>query len=382
MCADHGWTIDWARAVAKPLPKDTPPPADPSHPVEHGLIADAEGFLKKIVAHLEDGAIEVAEAALKALITHDPDLLSPGFAFTETMSGHVSLYDVTHPGPKAQRVSDDYSVATAWGRAKGTSMRFRLTISTDSINHMTTDAQHPGTITGTVTCDALGAEPMPVRNGTFSLLAVDETTAERWIMRYDMVLDRPAGPCRFRGYKILKERPGSDVWTDVTTLFVTVHDGDDGTGPLLAQGILTLGLDDLMWQGSSVTLTPPGNLLDDIVRRFPHAGTALSIVYLGQVRRLLRADAVSRLWWRSRRSRKLPGQRRRRADASAPRAALARAPADNARRRQRLPQPADPLPRRHQGAGDHRAGLFDPRQLVRAGHDRNQLCRGARRGRV
>ena len=282
MCADRGWTIDWARAVAKPLPKDTPPPADPSDPVEHGLIADAEGFLKKIVGHLEDGAIEVAEAALKALIAHDPDLLSPGFAFTETMSGHVSLYDVTHPGPKAQRVSDDYSVATAWGRAKGTSMRFRLTIATDSLNHMTTDAKHPGTITGTVTCDALGAEPMPVRNGSFSLLAVDETTAERWIMRYDMVLDRPAGPCRFRGYKILKERPGSDVWTDVTTLFVTVHDGDDGTGPLLAQGILTLGLDDLMWQSSSVTLTPPGNLLDDIIRRFPHAGTALSIVYLGK----------------------------------------------------------------------------------------------------
>lgn len=283
MCADQGWTIDWTRAAARPFPKGAlEPPADPSHPVEHGLIADAGAFFKKIVAHLEDGAIELAETALKALIQHDPELLSPGFGFTETMNGYVSLFDVTHPGPKAQRISDDYSVATAWGHAKGTSMSFRLTITTDSLNHMATDPQHPGAIAGTVTCDALSPEPMQVQSGSFSLLAVDETMAERWVMKYDMLLDRPQGPCRFKGFKILKDRPTSDVWTDVTTLFVTVHDGADARGSLLAQGKLTLGLEDLIWQGSSVALTPKNNLLDDIIRRFPHAGTALSIVYLGK----------------------------------------------------------------------------------------------------
>jgi hypothetical protein len=56
-------------------------------------------------------------------------------------------------------------------------------------------------------------------------------------------------------------------WTDTTTLFVRVHDVESAERPLVAQGILTLDLEDLLWQASTIRLEPPANLLGVLEQR-------------------------------------------------------------------------------------------------------------------
>ncbi|OYQ33875.1 hypothetical protein CHU93_02850 [Sandarakinorhabdus cyanobacteriorum] len=280
IAADHGWTIDWSRQPARrlPPPPPAPPSPDPAEPAGNGVL----DWLRHLGKALEDGAIDAAKTILKDVIKDHPDLLSPSFQFTETMSGWVSRHDVRHPGPADQRISDDYAVAAAWGQSRGHGMAFRLTIEAESLYQLATDPMHPGTISGEVSCPELAAEPMPVRHGTFNLLFADPDHPEQWLMTYDMVLARPEGPCRFRGFKTLRQRAGSDAWTDVTTLFITVHDGEDGSGKLLSQGILKLDIEDLMWQASSAKLLPK-NLISDVVDEVEAARSAIDLYYLAKL---------------------------------------------------------------------------------------------------
>ncbi|MDQ6685122.1 MAG: alpha/beta fold hydrolase, partial [Pseudomonadota bacterium] len=145
-----------------------------------------------------------------------------------------------------------------------------------------TDPKHPASITGSVSCAALSAEPMPVLSGSFHLLPVDEDRAETWTMTYDMVLQRSAGNIRFAGHKVLHQRPGSSPWTDTTTLFVQLFEGTGGDERLLAQGMLTLGLEDLLWQASTIKLGPPPGLPGRLEEHFPKARDAVADVYLGR----------------------------------------------------------------------------------------------------
>ena len=102
-------------------------------------------------------------------------------------------------------------------------------------------------------------------------------------MGYEMVLLRENGTrLRFKGHKVLRQRPGSSPWTDTTTLFVRVHDAESAQGPLVAQGILTLDLEDLLRQAFSIRLEPPTNLLGALEQQVPAARDAINAVYLAK----------------------------------------------------------------------------------------------------
>jgi cholesterol oxidase len=49
----------------------------------------------------------------------------------------------------------------------------------------------------------------------------------------------------FDGEKIIRDDPGTDLWTDTTTLFTTVYAGPDRHAPVLGKGILKVHLLDL-----------------------------------------------------------------------------------------------------------------------------------------
>ena len=310
LALERGWNIDWT--INPPGELTAPPPASPRSTapagrdaaivkhrslleriesslgdvfskVGHAVAGELSDTFGSLVHHLEDGAIDLAKDAISKVIHLHPDLLSPKFSFTETMHGHVSLQPVASPAPSGQRISDDFEVATAWGRALGTEMHFELTIASDDMNHVISDPTHPAAITGSLTCPGLQAAPMVVRTGEFHLLPVDESKVETWLMTYDMVLGRTSGgPVKFHGYKVLHQRTTSNVWADVTTLFVTVHEGEDGQGPMLAQGTLTLNLEDLMWQGSTVQAPVQDDWAGHLVDRFPMARNAIAKVYLAK----------------------------------------------------------------------------------------------------
>ncbi|OUM02561.1 alpha/beta fold hydrolase [Variovorax sp. JS1663] len=292
LCDARGWAIDFGMQPRQALPAggaSSPAPA----PATGGLLErlereissiahDAEALLQSASSHLEAGAIELAKHAIKKLIENDPALLSPSFQFTETMHGWISTEAVVPRAGAAHRIADDYEVAAAWGRVHGQAMRFELTIHTPDLYQMVSDPTHAASIAGTVTCPALWPQPMPVVSGVFHLLPADAQQVETWTMTYEMMLQRGSGRLRFKGHKVLHQRAGSSPWTDTTTLFVRVHDMDGAERPVVAQGILTLDLEDLMWQASSIRLEPPANLLGAVEQQVPAARDAINAVYLAK----------------------------------------------------------------------------------------------------
>ncbi len=272
LCDARGWTLDLSMAARQPLPAGAAPA--PPH----------VSLLKRVADDVEAGAIDLARDAITEVITKDPTLLSPSFQFTETMHGWVSTEAVVARGDVARRITSDYELAAAWGRAAGQAMDFRLTIHTDDLYQLVSDATHPARITGSVTCAALSAAPMTVASGVFHLLPVDAQQVETWTMTYEMVLRREGGASRlrFKGHKVLHQKPGSSPWTDTTTLFVRVFDADSTGGPMVAQGILTLDLEDLLWQASTIALAAPANLPGELEQRVPRARSAIESAYLAK----------------------------------------------------------------------------------------------------
>jgi choline dehydrogenase-like flavoprotein len=283
-----------------PLPAveaDAPvPEAGQPHPMHFAeveqriahLVGDNE--LAKIahaVAGIEHaalrGALDEARRAVKKLVVEHPDLMSPGFGFTERMAGFVSAEGLGNPCAPGERISDDFAAGAAWGESEGTACAFELTVHTDDLNALVARPDHEGVLTGEVTCDLVSSRPMKVREGRFNLLTVDPDCPERWLMSYVMVLEREAGePVHFHGFKSLQQRKGSDPWTDLTTLFVTISEGADGTGAVLAKGVLELNLTDLMWQAKSFDLPCQDNLVGHLIERVPAAKNAIAEYFLAK----------------------------------------------------------------------------------------------------
>ncbi|MDR6534979.1 alpha/beta fold hydrolase [Variovorax soli] len=292
LCDARGWAIELGLAPRQALPAHSsaaaPPAAKSSGLLERlqqeisTIAHNAEALLQSAAGHLETGAVELAKHAIKLLIEKDPALLSPSFQFTETMQGWISTEAVVARRDTARRIADDYEVASAWGRVRNQPMHFELTIHTDDLYGMVSDPTHAATISGTVTCPALWHAPMPVASGVFHLLPADAQRVETWTMTYEMMLQRGDARLRFKGHKVLHQRPGSSPWTDTTTLFVRVHDVEQADSPLVAQGILTLDLEDLLRQAFSIRLEPPTNLLGELEQHVPAARDAINAVYLAK----------------------------------------------------------------------------------------------------
>lgn len=271
LCEARGWTPDTTLSPRRPLPAPAPAPGPHRH------------WWQRAIEAVEDGVLEAAKKAIAELIEHDPARLSPSFEFTETMSGWISTQAVTPRSEPDQRMASDYAVAAAWGRAAGQSMDFELTIHTDDLSRLLDDPTHPAHIRGTVNCPALSPAPMQVQSGVFHLFPIDPQQVETWTMGYEMVLLRADGSrLRFKGHKVLRQRPGSSPWTDTTTLMVKVYDLDGPTMPLVAQGLLTLGLEDLAWQASTIRLEPPAGWIGQLENAVPRARDAISQAYLAK----------------------------------------------------------------------------------------------------
>lgn len=281
LCAARGWTADLTLAPAGPLPAAaTGDPASARGLAEH-LLHDAKAVLKQAVEHLESGAIDLARQAITKLIAHRPEVLSPSLQFTEQMHGWVSLDAIDESASDESRMASVYERACAWGRAAGQHMDFELTIRTEDLWQMLSDPAHPARITGQVNCPALHPQPMAVLDGRFQLLPVASDRVETWTMNYRMTLQRGDAQLAFEGHKIVHQREGSSPWTDTTTLFVTVRDGA-ADGPLVARGQLTLDLEDLLRQATTIRLAPPPNLAGDIERHVKMAENAISRAYLAK----------------------------------------------------------------------------------------------------
>ncbi|MDP9341648.1 MAG: hypothetical protein M3Q23_05995 [Actinomycetota bacterium] len=206
----------------------------------------------------------------------DPDVTahqavepSPHLAFTERMSGFVSdrvveAYEASRgrgkrgwdEGLEDGEVREGYAVGQAEGRAGGSPIEFLVTTSYEDLDASLSDpVGHPGLITGTVIGTCMSTQPLTITDGTFVLIEPNDRDVETWNMRYDMNLVSGAGHrFRFRGFKVLHDRPGFDAWSDTTTLYTTIETvGEDELRR--AVGIMTLTVSDFLRQLRGMEVT-------------------------------------------------------------------------------------------------------------------------------
>ena len=164
--------------------------------------------------------------------TSTPDSAAPteqlGIQFTESMKGHVSL-----------NTDLDYDAAEQQGRVDDQSFEFILTVSSDDLDNMLSDEHHRASLMGSVKAPALSAEPLMAVGGEFQLFYRDPDQVGRRLMVYKMQLvDSTGRRYFFHGFKSVADNKGLDVWSDTTTLFITLYDGENEQAPLLARGKL------------------------------------------------------------------------------------------------------------------------------------------------
>ena len=157
--------------------------------------------------------------------------------FTETMRGFVSTSAL-----------DDYQAGFDRGEADESPLEFTVTVTADDVDRLVGDRDHEADLTGTVTAPALSPTPLRVEGGRFNLLVRDAEHAGARQMLYSMPLVADDGR-RFHldGYKQIRDEDGMDLWSDTTTLYVTVHEGE-GNGPVAAKGIVTIHMADFAKQ--------------------------------------------------------------------------------------------------------------------------------------
>jgi len=296
----RGWTIQWGDTPAHPA---TPPAAAeapaPSESLwsrlknavqeelqtaEHALQQAGHTLMQELIQPMEDGALDWAKAevaaVLKAAIARFPQLLSPAFSFSERMAGWVSTEALQQNGPGG--LIHDFEIARAWGRRRGQALSLELLVHTQDLHQLNTHEDHPADIAGLVHCHTLDPEPMAVRQGRFQLLRTDEQQVETWLMVYDMTLERAQGRGQFhlRGHKRLHQTASSSSWQDLTTLFVEVREQPGGA--LVAQGIASLALDDLLKQLTTLKLEAVTPLARQIQAHQPGLLDTIHLLYLEQ----------------------------------------------------------------------------------------------------
>ena len=135
--------------------------------------------------------------------------------FTEEMKGYLTLGDT------------DYDPGFRQGRESGTFLMFHLTIEVDEIERFVSDPEREATVEGYIRREALGGQ-LPVEKGLFNLF-VYEKDSSYVRMRYRLFFRGGDGrPLTLSGFKVIEDDPGSNLWTDTTTLFTRMLESHVG----------------------------------------------------------------------------------------------------------------------------------------------------------
>src|SRR5499427_663559 len=181
-------------------------------------------------------------------------IVPTGIRFTETMRGHFST-----------AVLDDYARAEQRGIADGSSLDFTVTVSSDNLDDMLSNAAHAARIDGTISCPTLSPQPRQVTGGTFNLLVKDPTRVNARLMTYRMIGIAADGK-RYRvdGFKVIQDDKHLEIWDDTTTLFTTVTDVNGATEQVIGKEILHILPADFMKQMTTMQVTGAATPLDSL----------------------------------------------------------------------------------------------------------------------
>jgi cholesterol oxidase len=209
-----------------------------------------------------------------------PEPTVMGAQFSESMEGYFST-KVTG--------KDDYQQAFAEGKADNSSFRFVVTIISHNLHDLLTNPQHEAAFVGTVVAPQLSAVPLLIQNGVFRLWSERPDGLGQWHLGYAMQLLTEEGRTYFMdGFKTIVHDPGFKIGAEITTLYITLYDGDSNQSPVMAKGILHISSEDIKHQLSTVQITHAKNL-EERLRAWEAAarfllGSALEIYWPGHVR--------------------------------------------------------------------------------------------------
>ena len=183
--------------------------------------------------------------------SHQEESRKLGIQFTETMRGSFST-----------EVRDDFERAESRGKQDGSSFEFTLTVISDDLDEMLDQDEHQGKIVGTVKAPALSSEPLTVTDGVFNLLIDDPDRVDTKLMRYRMKLTSEEGVAYFfHCYKLVHDDPGPDMWSDTTTLYITVSEGESEGGAVVGKGILKIHPNDFRRQMTTLQVNNAANVV-------------------------------------------------------------------------------------------------------------------------
>lgn len=178
-----------------------------------------------------------------------------GVRFTETMRGFFAK------GATGDTKAD-YEAAYTKGKQAKSPFEFTLTIIASDLDKLLDTPTHEGRILGTVTAPTLSAQPLTVTNGWFNLFVPDASEVNTRRMQYRMQLTAEDGARYFfNGYKTVRsDAMGLDAWADTTTLYITVHKGENDSAPVLGKGLLKIEPLDFVTQMTTMQVTDAPNL--------------------------------------------------------------------------------------------------------------------------
>ncbi|MFN2511349.1 MAG: GMC family oxidoreductase N-terminal domain-containing protein [Pyrinomonadaceae bacterium] len=220
----------------------------------------------------------------RELSTSAPSKL--GIRFSESMKGYFSTAVTSNTDEAFQEGSDQ-------GRKDSSSLQFVLTIISNDLERTISDVNYSSPIIGTVTAPALSPTPLTVTHGEFNyfLEGADglksmgllgrllrflgfsgtRASAENKRMQYKMRLTSGDGTIfYFHGFKVIHNDPGPDSWSDATTLYITIYQGENMQGKVFGKGIMSIPLASFMRQMTTMQVTNARGLAErwDAMLRF------------------------------------------------------------------------------------------------------------------
>ena len=173
-----------------------------------------------------------------------------GVTFTEIMRGFITAG------------AADFQSGFDKGKAKGeedAGIMFRLTVTMNDIKRFVANHEHLGSLTGYVVSSVLSDKPLSVSEGKFNLFIVPSNDTTMRQMVYRMVLTSWDGKqYYFEGKKFVRHDEKlsvAEIWTDTSTLYVTIWEGTTDKGKVVAKGIQKILVPDFIDQLKTANAT-------------------------------------------------------------------------------------------------------------------------------
>ncbi len=155
-----------------------------------------------------------------------------GISFAETMAGGFTLGEAD-PAEGAKK-----------GKASGTILAMHAEIRIEDMERFIADSEHCGDITGTLDFTPFG-NGIKATSGLFNLFCPTDQPEMKYMV-YEFGFTHDGQEYYLAGRKEVRDDVGFDLWSDTTTLFTRLYEGNNAEGVEIGAGILTLGVTDLI----------------------------------------------------------------------------------------------------------------------------------------